>query len=804
MLGKLQLRGLIPSIFTVAIGVFMLTFALTLGDSVRSGLEASARAIVGQAGVVVSGSAKTNHSVDEIAIAEITELDQSVQIRTFSNTVAYIAGGKTSSKVVIESVPEFSATTKLVSGRLPTAPQEVAISQSVFRSQGYSEGSVIQLFDNNQKPTIKVTVVGVISPGGDAATDTGTLRLYAQDTEIMESHGLAGYSKVYVFSEDPQILERITDLPAVRDNELQVTSAEAEVQRLMRASTPKADLIVSVMAALGVLCVVVTAIVVASVFQTFALRRRREFALLRCLGASKHTVFLLVCKEGLFVGVLGSIIGLILGISATKIFVDGQSGFLGSTVNFSVSVLSVVLALSVGIISTMGASLRPAKLANSASPALIVDTYALLPGARTISGMRAIIALLLLAISVGMLIFANSLRSLILSVSGGLVFLIAIILMLPPLVMAAGKLLSIIAKALGNIPFTLGMENMVRNVHRSANAALAISVVAALAAMATVGFATVYATTLDFSDRKTPVDAILVGAINEQTLNSFSEIRGVETARLLPIAEVTIQTPGQPNHQAEIIGVSTVDQAMLRTDTLGGPITSDTIILGDAYQIPNGESATVVAGPKQVTLQTKILESRVAGAIVSKEVFDRLAGQQQAHVLWIRFAGAGIEPAARDQVMDLAANQELEVIGQVAPRIDALNLVKRYHYIALGIVLLALFVALVGVVTTAGLSVFERNEEILLLRALGATPRTVVSAFALEALAIAGIGAIAGTVLGAAAGVIGVWGVFAGGELPPVFDFNIPQLAMVCIGCTIFGGLSTLSASYRAVRATKL
>lgn len=600
------------------------------------------------------------------------------------------------------------------------------------------------------------------------------------------------------------MLETIAALLAVKDSELLVESAETEVRQLARSTTLGADLIVSVMVALGILCVVVASIIVTSVFHTFASRRRREFALLRCLGASKGTVFSIVLKEGLFVGVVGSVFGILLGIGATKAFTNIQSGFLGVSTSFSVSITSVVIALSVGVVSALAASIRPARVANSVPPVLMASKHAVVTVKSSASVMRSIVAVCLLLLGAIALILASSSRSLLFVIPGGLILCLAMILMMQPLVVVVGKLLNLLVSRLSNIPFSIAVENMLRNVQRSANSALALAVGAALAAMAVVGFASLSATTVDLSDREMPVDAVLVGSVSEQTANSFKSIPGVQAANIVPMAEVTIETPGQPNQTAEVVGISAEDQTLLRADTLGGQINADTLILGEIFQIPDGSQSTVIAGERQVTLQARSLEPRVASALVSREIFDQIADQPQSHMLWIRFEGEGLDRATKERVTQLARSEKLEIVGQVAPKIEMVALVNKYSYIVFGVICLALFVALIGVATATELSVFERDHEIRLFRALGATKKTVVASFAMEALCIAVIGTSVGMILGVLLGGVGVWTALSDEESQPILEVSGSQLALVFLGCVVFGVFSALSASYKAIRGRTL
>lgn len=72
-----------------------------------------------------------------------------------------------------------------------------------------------------------------------------------------------------------------------------------------------------------------------------------------------------------------------------------------------------------------------------------------------------------------------------------------------------------------------------------------------------------------------------------------------------------------------------------------------------------------------------------------------------------------------------------------------------------GLLVISVIIAIVGVANTLGLSVVERTREIGLLRALGLTRAQVRSMFGKEALMLSGIAAILGIALGIGYGIAG-------------------------------------------------
>ena len=84
MLAKRDLRGVVSSITTVVIGVFMLTFSLVLGDSVGAGMQSSARAIIGDTDVVVAAKQPAKQLIDDAVVSAIEGLGDDVHVRRIS------------------------------------------------------------------------------------------------------------------------------------------------------------------------------------------------------------------------------------------------------------------------------------------------------------------------------------------------------------------------------------------------------------------------------------------------------------------------------------------------------------------------------------------------------------------------------------------------------------------------------------------------------------------------------------------------------------------------------------------------
>jgi putative ABC transport system permease protein len=112
---------------------------------------------------------------------------------------------------------------------------------------------------------------------------------------------------------------------------------------------------------------------------------------------------------------------------------------------------------------------------------------------------------------------------------------------------------------------------------------------------------------------------------------------------------------------------------------------------------------------------------------------------------------------------------------------------------------LSLIIALIGIINTLLLSVYERVREIGLLRAVGETRRQLRSTVRWEAVIIT----VLGTLLGVVIGLVFGWALVRALADQGIKVFEIPwgQLALFVV---IGGGFGVLAAVYPAFRASRL
>jgi putative ABC transport system permease protein len=164
----------------------------------------------------------------------------------------------------------------------------------------------------------------------------------------------------------------------------------------------------------------------------------------------------------------------------------------------------------------------------------------------------------------------------------------------------------------------------------------------------------------------------------------------------------------------------------------------------------------------------------------------------------------GVAPAtARQAVERVAAGfPNVKVEDQAQYKADTGKQLDQLLNLVRGLLLLAILIALVGIVNTLALSVFERVRELGLLRAVGATRRQVRAMIRWEAVIVAVLGAV----LGLALGVFFGWAMSRALSSQGFSEFSIPggQLVLYVVLAAVAGIFAAILPGRRAARVDML
>jgi putative ABC transport system permease protein len=166
-------------------------------------------------------------------------------------------------------------------------------------------------------------------------------------------------------------------LEVVRD-EIKQAAANSQVlifsnRDIRREAVRIFDQTFAITYALEAIAIVVAVFGIAGALMSIVIDRRREFGLLRFLGAATSQIRKLILVEAGLIGILSNLAGFTLGVllSLVLIFVINKQSF-GWTIQFHWPVAVLLAALSVIYAATVLAGLYPARIAVRLNPIEVV------------------------------------------------------------------------------------------------------------------------------------------------------------------------------------------------------------------------------------------------------------------------------------------------------------------------------------------------------------------------------------------------------------------------------------------------
>lgn len=277
-------------------------------------------------------------------------------------------------------LPEGYYRPPLAEGRYPSGQNEIILGESYLENGKTKIGDRIELkvdelvngVYTGKEKTIPVTITGTIKQ--DAAMRIGNLPdVYysAQLTKQLSSYAKESPSKILINTQqDPKaVVQKLGKY--LNDNKLlSQDSWVVTVEALQKSSDSGVAKTIGLQAAslaFPLLAVLVCIGIVSVTFQVVLARRRRETALLRCVGATVSQIRRSAFAECIMVGVIAALAGTAIGWTAS-IVVAVATGMIGSftqavqVIGFTPAVVSLLTGIIVPLIGGMRPTLGLAKI----------------------------------------------------------------------------------------------------------------------------------------------------------------------------------------------------------------------------------------------------------------------------------------------------------------------------------------------------------------------------------------------------------------------------------------------------------
>jgi putative ABC transport system permease protein len=834
LLGR-KLRTALTAV-AIVLGVAMISGTYVLTDSIDSAFNSIFTDSRKGSNVVISGKAAFDLSDQSGAIKPPFDESLTQKVRALPgvqaaepsvNGEAHLIG-KDGKSIVYGGAPnlgfsiangdsQFNPLT-LVQGHWP-GPGEVVVDEATAKKEHLKVGQEIGV--EAEGPVRQLRIGGTVKFGSVDTIGGATLAGFDLKT-AQQLFGKPGkLDEIAVAAKagtsDPQLVDQIrTVLPA----NTQVKTAAEQASSDAKETNSFITFLQGFLLAFAGIALFVGSFVIANSLSITIAQRTREFATIRTLGGSRRQVLWSIVLESLVVGLLASLIGLFAGLGLAKgLFKLFEAvGFTLPNSGLVFQTRTIVVALLIGVLVTLLASLRPALRATRVPPIAAVREGATLPESRfarfRTSGSLTLTGLGFAALLYGL--FGKDLGTtqlLFWMGAGALLIFLGVALFSSRLVRPLVAVLGWPATRIGGAAGKLAQDNARRNPQRTASTAAALMIGLALVTLVAVLAQGITTTFRGAVNDIFTADYAVTGQNNfapipTSAANAAAKAPGVESVTSVRTAEgrvfnknefITAVTPGA--NKALTLEWKDGSQAVLGDLGPNGAFVDEDYAKSHDLKIGSPIVLTTPRGTKLDLVVKGIFIPPSGGSpfghvTFSSTTFDKNYDSPKNLYSFVQMRGdvnpantKALNTALTEFPNAKSATREQFVDNQIAPLKNILNIL--YVLLALSVI-----VSLFGIVNTLVLTVFERTRELGMLRAIGMTRRQTRRMIRHESVITSLIGGALGIILGIVLGALLIARV-------DFIEFSLPVGQLIIFGVmTIVVGI--LAAIFPARRAAKL
>jgi putative ABC transport system permease protein len=843
-----KLRVLLTAI-AIALGVALMAGTYILTDTINHAFSEVFGTAYANKSVVVTeketlGGSETS-ALNEATLARVRAVpgvaaaSGSISTRAALLTTAgkrLTSGGATGLVDALQP-PRFEAFTA-TSGHLPSAPNEVAIDQASAKRNNLKLGQ--QIVIAGRAPARRYTISGIAKFAGSESFGGATVALI-QSAQAQYVAGEPGaYDSINVAA-SPSVApqELAARVRAALPRTLVVRTGAQEAANQTSELEEKLGFLRTFLLVFAYVALVVGAFIIFNTFSITVAQRTREFGLLRTLGASRAQIMRSVIQEGLMLGIVGAVIGLLGGIALAPAL-DGLFKAFGADLPDNGTVLearTVIVSLGVGIVVTVLAGLFPAMRATRVPPIAAMREGVQIPPrplptrrtliARFVVGLIVVLALGLtlghgVTLVLGVVWVARFLRLWARLRRGG---------ERPPrhyrVIPALGRALGSLVAWRG-ITGRLARENSVRQPGRTLVTALALTIGLGLVAFISV-LAAGTKTTIDDAVNRSFAGNLIVqnsqvgGGVPAAVAPAVRQVRGVGDVTAIAFTKGKVRNPSAPgapviDEQSAVTAIEPESfarmykiewqhgsDATLATLGQGGTIVTEKFASANHLRV--GQRLLVSTPSRHVVSLTVrgVVKEEVLGLLSNLTISRALAraafGQREDGVNFIAYAPGTSGAEVQHRINVLLRQNFPQTHSQTAAQYtqEQSNKVNKFLLLVYVLLALSVIVSLFGIVNTLVLSIYERTHELGMMRAIGTSRRQIRQMIRYESL----ITSLIGGVLGLAIGVVGAILVTTFALSGSGYVLSIPVFTLIVL--LVLAALAgVLAAQLPARRAARL
>lgn len=817
--GKLVLAGI-----AIVLGTGFVSATL-LGTSImKATAEAVATADLNGANVVAK---EVNVTDKQLAAVRATPGVKAIDYRLDEGVP--VGNATLTYYLQLQSLPTVADAPTPAEGTTPKAAGELMIAHDLAKSLHVKVGDTLEWSATENKGG-EFKIVGVTRPGMSLFSTAPSWVTEETVRQVRAIYGEPSSERdmLLVYTDGSRSPSDVAAAVA-KTIPYPALTAQEVVDKQVEDMVGNANFFVFLGLAFAAVAVGVAAMVIANTFEVLVAQRTKALALLRCGGATKAQIRRSVLIEAAVLGVVASVVGIALGHAlgyAGFWWVSTQSAGAAKLGSMEMNLPAILVPLVVGLVVTVLAALGPARAATRVSPVAALRPTTVDP-VRTKGVLRKVVGLTLLILGAVMLFFPTAMvygyRAdgelsglidligvlLLMGVAGGLLLvagvLVLAVYMVPQMVAVLGWLAALVVPKKSKATVRLATANATRNPRRTAATTSALVIGVGLVTLMATGAASGRATIENSLDGFFPTD-VVVGVNGTEAFSNdlLKAVEGVDGVEHVARAWMAFDADGNEVLIAKrddvLATVKTSDYTLQPGHVGVDPRPFPEGVPGKlklTIQTPSGEES------KPITLPTQTVKNLSVAMVVEPETIERSGAQLgQPTMLLLNVddeRADDVVPDVQRVVSEHAGDSAPSVAAPLQERQSMTRVIDAVVAVMIGLLAVAVVIALVGVANTLTLSVIERRREHGMLRSVGVTGRQLRGMLAVEGVLISVAGAAIGILLGVLTGFTGAT-ILLGGADSFVFALDWRVLLGTLAVAVVAGLIASVMPSRSAAR----
>jgi putative ABC transport system permease protein len=516
--------------------------------------------------------------------------------------------------------------------------------------------------------------------------------------------------------------------------------------------------------------------IIYNTFQIAVTQRRTEIGILRALGATRRQVRTIFLGESVVAGLVGSVVGLLLGIVIARLMIGYIGALLGEVFGIAQKAGEIssdpalmIFALALGVVTSVVAAFIPARNAARVDPvqALQKGRYQQLSEGE--NRVRSVTALIVTILAAACLVLS---RHRLLAYAGDALAVLAVLLLTPTLAQWVVRALRPLLRRLRPVEGTLAADSLLQAPRRTSGAVaalmLSLALVVALGGLTRASYDSIFnwlgvALNPDLfvspSPSLTARSFRFPGSMADQlrAIPGVGEVQSVRAARIqisgAPAIFVAADIGALVKH-ATLPPTAGDPKTMYRLAAEGkGILASDNFALlhgyklGDVLDIPSPQGGVLHMPIVGIVVDYSDQQGSI---LMDRRVYQRYWNDSTVNVFRIYLAPGAAEAEVKRRILErFGAERRLFVLTNRDVRQYVVRLTDQWFGITYVQIAVAVLVALLGIVNTLIVSITDRRRELGVLQAVGGLRNQIRGTIWLEALTIGVVGLILGLAFGA-------------------------------------------------------